>query len=234
MARHLDDATAEDLRDMFTTIDVNGDGTLTFDEMRLGLQKAGMTDLVEDMLETMRIVDTDGSGVIDYSEFLAATLGRKVYTDYNRLWQVFKQFDRKGIGEITKDDLALILSGGTAKTFESCGHNRSEIEQLIAKYDLDGNGTIDFDEFIALMGGKAQSTMVKLHRSISEESADNLTTNQVKRERLICITGTKTLNRHLAKTMATSLGEPQKKSSWWRPSTWSLWCEADSPLFVSV
>lgn len=38
---------------------------------------AGLKDVPEDLMDIMKQVDSDGSGVIDYTEFLAATLDSK-------------------------------------------------------------------------------------------------------------------------------------------------------------
>ena len=117
------------------------------------------------MDEVMKGLDTDGSGKVDYSEFLAATMDRKVYTQYNVVWQVFKQFDTSHTGKVTKDDLTMILSGGEVKHLEDAtGLLKHEIDDIMSQYDKDKSGDIDFDEFLALMQeGKA------LIRSKSEE-----------------------------------------------------------------
>lgn len=44
-----------------------------------GLKKAGIKDIPSDLEQLMRDVDSDGSGVIDYTEFIAATLDKRLY-----------------------------------------------------------------------------------------------------------------------------------------------------------
>ena len=39
-----------------------------------GLEKGGLTTIPGDLQEIMKSIDADGSGVIDYTEFLAARL----------------------------------------------------------------------------------------------------------------------------------------------------------------
>jgi calcium-dependent protein kinase len=48
---------------------------LTFDELKKGLKDK---ENGETLLELMKSADTDGSGEINYTEFLAATLGANV------------------------------------------------------------------------------------------------------------------------------------------------------------
>eukprot|EP00438_Fugacium_kawagutii_P016335 Skav200164 [mRNA] locus=scaffold6219:66320:71204:- [translate_table: standard] len=64
------------LREAFTSLDKNGDGLLTHAELKDGLGKAGLKEIPPDLAAIMDGVDADGSGVIDYTEFLAATLDR--------------------------------------------------------------------------------------------------------------------------------------------------------------
>lgn len=54
-------------------IDKNGDGTLSFQEIDEGLKQLKIPN-AEDLLEVLKEADTDKSGQIDYTEFIAATL----------------------------------------------------------------------------------------------------------------------------------------------------------------
>lgn len=61
------------LKEIFLAIDKNGDGSLTFDEIEEGLRKLKIEDW-EHILENLKDADTDKSGTVDYTEFIAATL----------------------------------------------------------------------------------------------------------------------------------------------------------------
>merc|ERR1719375_3112021 len=157
IAKYIDDNKVDDLKKMFASMDADGNGTLTLQEMKEGLEKNGLKDLVAEMEETMKQLDNDGSGLIDYSEFLAATMSRKVYLQYDYLWQVFKQFDSSRTGKITKDDLSLVLSGGKDKKYvQGKTPVMADIDEIIEKYDTDKSGDIDFDEFMELMRGQTE------------------------------------------------------------------------------
>ena len=49
-------------------IDNNGDGMLSFDEWSDGLKTSGIKLSDEDVLEMWRLIDMDGSGVVDSEE----------------------------------------------------------------------------------------------------------------------------------------------------------------------
>merc|ERR1711981_276950 len=105
--------------------------------MKIGLGKNSLQELVKEMEETMKDLDNDGSGLIDYSEFLAATMSRHVYMEYDYVWQVFKNFDVSNTGKLTPDDLVQVLSGGKIKKYVQGGQDEAmkEIESIMKKYD---------------------------------------------------------------------------------------------------
>lgn len=57
----------------------------------------------------MTSIDTDGSGNINYTEFLAATLEKSLYLKEEKLWSAFKAFDTDNSGTITAEELKTIL-----------------------------------------------------------------------------------------------------------------------------
>ena len=66
--------------------------------------------------------------------------------------QAFFQFDKDGDGTITTKELGVVM--------RSLGQNPtdSELQEMINEVDENGNGTIEFDEFIALMARKLKET----------------------------------------------------------------------------
>ena len=49
--------------------------------------------------------------MINYSEFMAATIGRDMYTLSEKLNAAFRAFDGDGNGFITMDELMVMLAG---------------------------------------------------------------------------------------------------------------------------
>merc|ERR1719271_1559566 len=110
--------------------------------------KAGIKDIPPDLERIMKEVDSDGSGVIDYTEFLAATLSRKQYMQEDIVWSAFRVFDLDGDGQITREELAQVLSGNAIRDVEQALQlNKDEIERIIKEVDEDGDGQISFQEF---------------------------------------------------------------------------------------
>merc|ERR1719382_2390503 len=107
---------------------------------------AGLKEIPPDLQQIMGGVDADGSGVIDYSEFLAATLEKKSYLKEDVLWSAFRVFDKNGDGRITKDELAAVLSDGDVN--EAYG---DAVATIMKDTDANNDGEIDFAEFKEMM-----------------------------------------------------------------------------------
>jgi len=151
IAGQLDTKQIRQLRETFEALDDNGNGQLTVAEMRDGISRMGLTEIPDDLTQLMNSMDTDGSGVIDYTEFLAASLDKKMYLQRDVCWQAFSLFDRDGSGTISKEELRLVL--GESEVEGSLGSKA--VADLLLDIDCNGDGMIDFDEFMTMMKDKA-------------------------------------------------------------------------------
>jgi len=157
IATQLDDASIRGLRDTFTALDSNGDGLLTCTEIKNGLEKAGVRKTASDLELICDGIDTDGSGVIDYTEFLAAALDKRSYLSEQACWTAFKVFDLDGDDKISLEEIRAMLedeAGGEAVASERAA-------EVLKCVDRNGDGEIDFKEFWAMMGGKSSPSNEK-------------------------------------------------------------------------
>jgi calcium-dependent protein kinase len=88
------------------SLDVNGDGSLTFEELKQGLKDKENGDA---LMELMKSADTDGSGEINYTEFLAATMDAKLFMREEYLRTAFNMFDKDGSGKIDNEEIISLL-----------------------------------------------------------------------------------------------------------------------------
>jgi calcium-dependent protein kinase len=115
LASTLDSDEISDLRDQFDAMDMDRNGTITLDEMRIALQKDQPWMLKESrVLEILQAMDTNRDGLVDFDEFVAATLHvhQLKETDAKK-WQMrlqaaFDKFDFDGDGYITAIELKIV------------------------------------------------------------------------------------------------------------------------------
>lgn len=148
IAHHIDDHQINQLRHTFTQMDTNGDGELSIEEIKAGCKKTGLGD-VEDIAKIFAQLDTDGNGSIGYSEFLAAMMDQNKLVRREQCWEAFRVFDKDGNGRITKTEFNEIM-----KDFNTSGVidvDKKELLSMFQEADRDGDGEIDFEEFVAMM-----------------------------------------------------------------------------------
>merc|ERR1712217_142451 len=94
----LSESQIKSLRKTFHAIDHNGDGQLTMMEIKESIQKAGFSKIPLDLQQIMEAIDTDGTGVIAYTAFIAAALDKKEYLQETVCWDAFNVFAHNGDG----------------------------------------------------------------------------------------------------------------------------------------
>jgi len=142
------------LREIFLALDMDDDGLVTVSDFHTAFEQAGLT-VPADLEAIVFEVDANKSGAIDYTEFLAATLGESHYLQKDRCWAAFLVFDRNGDGKITKDELEISL--GDPDPWKDEGgafeHFPEAIADVLQASDLNGDGYLDFSEFMHMMSG---------------------------------------------------------------------------------
>lgn len=126
------------LREEFMSIDKDNSGTITLKEFKDVLQRRFHIDAheCESLFER---ADVDHDHLIQYSEFLAATLQTRVGFHEDLVRAAFHRFDADESGVITADDLQKVIGN----TFEG-----QDVRELVAEADVNKDGHIDYNEFI--------------------------------------------------------------------------------------
>ncbi|KAI8222067.1 hypothetical protein K4K54_007194 [Colletotrichum sp. SAR 10_86] len=152
MARHnLTEEQVKDYKAVFS--DRDNTGGIDAEEFRIAMKSLGLNPSIEEVKELMREVDPKGKGDISLDEFLdlmseAPATSSKAADPNRELTAAFKVFDKDNSGSVSPSELRqVLLSLGQRATDE-------EIEEMIRHADLDGNGSIDYQEFVQLMAPK--------------------------------------------------------------------------------
>ncbi|XP_050304900.1 troponin C, isoallergen Bla g 6.0101-like [Anthonomus grandis grandis] len=153
---NMDDLDKEQLsmlKSTFDAFDVDRKGFISTDMIGTILDMLG-TQLVGDELESIiDEIDEDGNGEVSFEEFanLAARflIEEEEDTDaiQSELKGAFRIYDRDGNGFITIEVLREILQELDEKLTDD------DLDNMIDEIDTDGSGTVDWEEFKAVMIG---------------------------------------------------------------------------------
>ena len=97
------------MRDEFKSFDEDGSGSISFDELHMGLKKKGAHITVQETDELLKSMDMDGSGEVDYEEFIAATLAVSKLNDESNMERAFAMIDNDHSGFVTRDEFLSIV-----------------------------------------------------------------------------------------------------------------------------
>eukprot|EP00971_Amphidinium_carterae_P076088 1503146-Amphidinium_carterae.4 len=144
----LDEQFISKCREAFNTFDQDGSGTIDTQEMKLLLEAIGETPTEEELFRFMADVDEDGTGEIEFAEFLRAFEkqrgGQQDIEDESDTLDAFVALggssDKTGfidtarLVRVVKEDFSMTI----------------KIERLIEELDKDKDGKLNYSEFAAL------------------------------------------------------------------------------------
>lgn len=130
------------MKRLFKTIDADGSGTITVKELQDAIKVWGHRIPADEVVAIMAAADVDGDGVIDYNEFVAATINVNQLEKEELIYKAFQEFDEDCSNSISLDELA--------KALEKFGI-QDDTKALLNAADKNGDGQIDYQEFVLLM-----------------------------------------------------------------------------------
>mmetsp|Transcript_26946 Transcript_26946/g.78208 ORF Transcript_26946/g.78208 Transcript_26946/m.78208 type:complete len:488 (-) Transcript_26946:291-1754(-) len=159
VARQVDHHSLQDFARVFHELDGNGDGRLDLAELLCGFERAfGKGGVERELVQKLfDILDFDHSKTLDYTEFCAAGMLQQLRCEEEAQRIAFKFFDTGSDGRITKpavaERLRCLCSGGSIAIGDAQQSQSPEecADRIFAMYDVDKNGTLDFDEWRAMM-----------------------------------------------------------------------------------
>ncbi|MGH0169753.1 UNVERIFIED_CONTAM: hypothetical protein FKN15_077082 [Acipenser sinensis] len=131
----------------FDMFDSDGGGDISTKELGTVMKMLGQNPSREELDAIIEEVDEDGSGTIDFEEFLVMMVHQlkedQAGKSEEELSEFFRVFDKNGDGYIDREELAEILRSSGESISEE------EMDELMADGDKNNDGKIDFDEFKA-------------------------------------------------------------------------------------
>jgi len=138
-----DDEKALEL--VFKQFDVNGDGQLDAQEIAAMMKHIGKSPI--EAKELMADMDENGDGVISKEEFKTMHAIGKLSTSQEDIKKSFEIFDIDGDGFVTHDEIEKICQGLSPDV----------AKQLINDVDKNGDGRINFNEWLGAMNEMQKS-----------------------------------------------------------------------------
>ena len=168
------------VKELFGEMDRDGSGSLSREEFRRGLQRLEMRLGDEELYRVVDAFDADGDGRIDYGEFMEmaglerprararspsrtrsqsqsrrrALLPEDVQTEVRRVCrrnpsrvkELFGEMDRDGSGSLSREE----FRRGLQRLEMRLGDE--ELYRVVDAFDADGDGRIDYGEFMEMAG----------------------------------------------------------------------------------
>merc|ERR1712013_427951 len=149
MSDTLTEEQIAEFKEAFSLFDRDNDGTITTKELGTVMRSLGQTPTEQELQDMIHEVDTDGNGTIDFPEFLQMMAKKMKDTDSEEeIIEAFRVFDKDGNGFISAQELRHVMTSLGEKLTDD------EADEMIREADLNGDGQIDYQEFVKMMTTK--------------------------------------------------------------------------------
>eukprot|EP00929_Paragymnodinium_shiwhaense_P040934 TRINITY_DN21298_c0_g1_i1.p1 TRINITY_DN21298_c0_g1~~TRINITY_DN21298_c0_g1_i1.p1 ORF type:complete len:167 (+),score=41.65 TRINITY_DN21298_c0_g1_i1:140-640(+) len=143
--KDLTEEQMQELKEAFDSFDVSGKGALNDRDMKQMMKQLGYTDLSKEAVMHLIVsVDEDGSGLIEFDEFIIMMkiliLDRDQGSEILKAFQLFTEGER-----ITFQDLRR-LADELGEPFTD-----EELREMVDEGDREGRGGLDEDDFLRVM-----------------------------------------------------------------------------------
>jgi len=145
----MNDLKRSEYKEAFSLFDKNGDGSITSKELGTVMRSLGQNPTEAELQDMINEVDADSSGAIDFPEFLTMMARKMKDTDSEEeIREAFRVFDKDGNGFISAAELRHVMTNLGEKLSDV------EVDEMIREADIDGDGQINYEEFVKMMIAK--------------------------------------------------------------------------------
>lgn len=143
--RFSSEQDAEELRQIFQTMDIDHSGKLSRGELIDGLSRQMSPEEAVDLVDSiLKETDADHSQTLDYSEFVAASSLQKQMLSRKMVETAFQVLDKDKSGTLNVKELMALLG-------EAVQGGEAALKQLIAQADTNKDGELSLKEFTELL-----------------------------------------------------------------------------------
>jgi calcium-dependent protein kinase len=167
---------------VFEELDITKDGTIGFVELTHVIQKQAQQNgsevniPEEDVKKLFEELDQDHSGLIKYSEFIAACLEQNVAYSDGVIADAFSRMDLDKSGFITRENLTDLMRSASGDL--SNDQLEETVDRMLSEGDLVGDGQISLEELKEVMRSPAKR-YARFESASSVGSFQNMHSNSV-------------------------------------------------------
>ncbi|TDL20345.1 calmodulin [Rickenella mellea] len=148
MARKMSaDEQLSELKGAFQLFDKDNDGTISTDELGAVMRSVGREPTEAELKRMVAGVDADSNGKIEFSEFVVLMEGQIRAEDLKEeLRDAFRTFDADNDGFISAKEVRVVMG--------KLGERLSDqqVDEIVREADTNGDGKINYEEFVRMMG----------------------------------------------------------------------------------
>lgn len=178
-AHHLDRHQMDQLKECWNQFDLDKDGTLTLSQFKNVMKEwdHGTNTDIEAMFKNLQWSE---SQEIRFSDLLAAFSYQRLVAVDERLWEAFATLDVDGDMKITKEQITAVLTKfddekAEYRLFDDVMKRKMTlyVDRAIEDVDGNGDGMIDFEEFLSALHPKFAGKSPKGAKGNRKNSEDD-------------------------------------------------------------
>ncbi|MBN3305617.1 centrin-2 [Amia ocellicauda] len=142
----LTEELRQEIREAFELFDTDGAGHIDVKELKVAMRALGFEPKKEEIKRMTTEIDKDGTGKINFSDFLAIMTQKMAEKDSKEeILKAFRLFDDDETGKISFRNLKRVA--------KELGENLTdeELQEMIEEADRDGDGEVSEQEFLRIM-----------------------------------------------------------------------------------
>ncbi|XP_030562441.1 neo-calmodulin [Drosophila novamexicana] len=145
----LGEEQINEYKEAFALFDKSGSGMISTRELGNLMRSLGQSPTEAELRDLVNEVDTVGNGEIDFAAFCTLMSKQSHENDSDEeLREAFKIFDKDEDGFISPAELRFVMINLGEKLTDE------EIDDMIREADFDGDGKINYEEFVYMITQK--------------------------------------------------------------------------------
>lgn len=149
MVHELTEEQIAEYKEAFALFDKTGSGTISSRELGNLMKSLGQSPTEAELRDLVNEIDINGDGEIDFHEFCNLMTKQAHEDDADEeLREAFKIFDKDEDGFISPAELRFVMTNLGEKLTDE------EIDDMIREADFDGDGLINYEEFVYMITQK--------------------------------------------------------------------------------